>query len=63
MAEKEGKGAKGRKKPYHVWKLYEIKDGKLIRKNKFSPKGGHGYFMAEHKDRRTCGKTHYMEKK
>tara|TARA_Y100000310_G_C20679527_1_gene815096 strand:+ start:455 stop:778 length:324 start_codon:yes stop_codon:yes gene_type:complete len=50
------------KKPYQIWKLYEVKDGKLIRKNKFSPKAGEGYFMANHKDRLTCGKTYYMEK-
>lgn len=50
-------------KSYSITKLYEVKDGKLVRKNKFSPKAGEGYFMAEHKDRRTCGKTGYMEKK
>ncbi len=51
------------KKKYQIWKLYEVKDGKLSRKNKFSPKAGEGYFLAEHQDRRTCGKTNYMEKK
>lgn len=49
-------------KAYQLYKLYEVKDGKLIRKNKFSPKA-QGVFLAEHKDRRTCGKTGYMEKK
>jgi len=35
-----------------VWKYYEIKDGKLIRKKSF---------MAEHKDRYHCGKCGYTE--
>ncbi len=51
------------KKPYQIWKLYEVKDGKLVRKNKFSPKAGEGHFLAEHSDRRSCGKSGYMEKK
>ena len=32
-------------------------------KNKSCPKCGDGVFMAEHKDRRTCGRCKYMEKK
>jgi ubiquitin-small subunit ribosomal protein S27Ae len=51
-----------KKKSRQLWKLYEVKDGKLVRKNRFSPKSP-GDFLAEHKDRRTCGKTGYMEKK
>lgn len=43
------------------WQQYEVEGGKLKRNNKFSPKAGKGYFMAEHKDRRTCGKTGYTE--
>ena len=62
-AEKKEGGKEKKGKSYKIYKLYEIKDGKLTRKNKFSPKAGPGYFMAEHKDRRVCGKTYYMEKK
>ena len=51
-----------KKKKRQLWKLYEIKGETLTRKNKFSPKSK-GDFLAEHKDRRTCGKTGYMEKK
>lgn len=51
------------KKSYKIHTLYEVQGDKLVRKNKFSPKAGEGFFMAEHKDRRTCGKTKYMEKK
>lgn len=41
---------------------YEAKD-KLIRKGKFCPKCGAGVFLAEHKDRFSCGKCGYAEKK
>jgi len=55
MAKKEKK-----KKPaIQVWKLY---DGNK-RKRKTCPKCGPGVFLAEHKDRLSCGKCGYMEKK
>lgn len=40
-------------------KLY---DGAKL-KNKTCPKCGPGTVMAEHKDRKTCGKCNYMEKR
>ena len=43
------------------WEKYEIKEGKIVRKNKVCPKCGNGVFMAEHKDRISCGKCHYTE--
>jgi len=46
-------------KSVQVWKYYEIRDGKLVRKNKMCPRCGS--FMAEHRDRRTCGKCGYTE--
>tara|TARA_Y100000310_G_C20659274_1_gene803763 strand:+ start:1880 stop:2083 length:204 start_codon:yes stop_codon:yes gene_type:complete len=57
MAKKERKN----KKPSEKWKMYEFKDGKLIRKNPISLKEGAGIFMAKHKDRVTCGKSGYTE--
>jgi small subunit ribosomal protein S27Ae len=45
------------------WKMYEIKDGKIVRKNKVCPKCGNGVFMANHKDRWVCGKCFYVEYK
>ena len=57
MAKKQTKN----KKPSERWKMYELKDGKLIRKNPTSPKEGAGIFMARHKDRVTCGKSGYTE--
>jgi small subunit ribosomal protein S27Ae len=49
------------KVPSQRWKLYEVKDGKIIRKNPTSPKEGPGIFMAVHKNRKTCGKSGYTE--
>ncbi len=45
------------------WKMYEIKDGKIVRKNKVCPKCGNGVFMANHKDRWVCGRCFYVEYK
>lgn len=42
---------------------YEIKDGQIKRKNPFCPKCGAGVFMADHKDRYTCGKCGFMQRK
>lgn len=42
------------------WELYESSGG-LKRKNKSCPKCGQGTFMAQHKDRYTCGKCNYSE--
>lgn len=55
-------GVKKGKPGSQVWKLYEIQGGKLVRKNKFSPKS-QGDFMANHSDRLVCGKTKYTEYK
>ena len=42
-----------------IWKLYD----KSKRKNKTCPKCGAAVFMAEHKDRFSCGKCKYTEYK
>jgi ubiquitin-small subunit ribosomal protein S27Ae len=42
---------------------YSIENDALKRKGKFCPKCGPGVFMAEHKDRNTCGNCGYTEKK
>jgi small subunit ribosomal protein S27Ae len=41
--------------------LYSKEENGIIRKNKSCPKCGSGIFMAEHKDRRHCGKCGYTE--
>ncbi len=58
----EAKTAKKRTHGSKLWKAYKVEGDRVVRLKKFSPKAGTGYFMAEHKDRRTCGKTSYMEK-
>jgi len=40
---------------------YDVKDGKLIRKNRTCPKCGPGVFLAEHDNRVSCGKCGYAE--
>ncbi len=42
-------------------KLYQVDNQKLIRKRKTCPKCGEGVFLAEHKDRLSCGKCGYTE--
>ena len=61
-----GKPAKGggpvkKGKQYYVYKVYEVTGNTIKRKNKTCPKCS--VFMASHKDRWTCGKCGYMEKK
>jgi len=57
-----GKGAPVPKgKQYHIYKVYEVTGNSIKRKNKSCPKCS--VFMASHKDRWTCGKCGYMEKK
>ncbi len=48
-------------KQYHMYKIYEVSGTKAKAKNKTCPKCS--VFMANHKDRWTCGKCGYMEKK
>lgn len=42
-----------------VWKLYKLSETSAERLRKECPRCGHGYFMAEHKDRLTCGHCGY----
>lgn len=58
------KGAKVKKgKSFQVHKLYQVSGDKVQRKNRSCPKCGAGVFLAEHKDRASCGKCHYTEMK
>lgn len=71
MADKKPAGkpaAKGGKAPAKAKgklasSLYEVSGESAKKKNKQCPKCGPGVFMAEHKDRRTCGKCGFMEKR
>ena len=42
-----------------VWKLYKVEDTTLTRLKKECPRCGRGYFLAEHKDRMSCGNCGY----
>jgi small subunit ribosomal protein S27Ae len=42
-----------------VWKLYKIEGEVATRLRKECPRCGKGYFMAEHKDRLSCGHCGY----
>ncbi len=63
MAKKEKKGKIIRKNhvPSKRWTKYEVSGDTLKRKAKFCPKCGAGVFLAQHKDRVTCGGCGYTE--
>lgn len=60
MAKEEKKPVK-LKKTSKKWKLYEKSADGIKRKNRNCPKCGPGVFMAQHKDRVTCGQCGYTE--
>ena len=49
--------SKSKHKNVKIWKKY--KEGKTL--GKFCPRCGPGVFLAEHKNRVTCGKCGYSE--
>jgi len=62
MAEEKKKTEK-EKKTQKKWESYQVEGEGVTRKKKFCPKCGSGVFLAEHKDRLSCGHCGYMEKK
>ncbi len=58
--EKKSQKARPKSKKKHakvqVWKLYEVKDGKVVRKNESCPRCGTGTFLAKYKNRVYCGR-------
>lgn len=48
-----------RVKNIKVSEMYELKGEKVIRKKESCPKCGEGVFLAEHKDRKSCGKCSF----
>ena len=44
-----------------VYKFYKAQGDKVIRSKRDCPRCGKGTFMAEHKDRFTCGKCGFTE--
>ncbi len=43
------------------YKYYKIEGNRAIKNKKECPKCGSGVFLAEHKDRLSCGKCGYTE--
>lgn len=60
---KDNKAAAKEKKSYSISKAYEVKGDTLERKNTSCPKCGPGVLLANHKDRKACGKCGYTERK
>lgn len=52
-----------KKKAYSIASCYKVEGGKITQRPSPSPKKGAGYFMANHKNRMTCGSTGYVEVK
>ena len=62
MAAAKGKAAPAKAKgPVGKRGYYKVEGGKLVRTRKACPKCGPGVFLAEHKDRLSCGNCHYTE--
>lgn len=43
------------------WTYYSVSDNKLERKKRACPRCGSGTYLAEHKDRLSCGRCGYTE--
>ncbi len=56
-----GKPKPGKKHPNKVHENYKAEGGALKRLKRQCPKCGNGTFMAQHKDRNTCGRCSYTE--
>lgn len=57
MADKKGPG----KGEVTIYKFYSVQGDKVTRTKRDCPRCGKGTFMAEHKDRFTCGKCGFTE--
>jgi small subunit ribosomal protein S27Ae len=44
-----------------IYKFYNVQGDKVTRTKRDCPRCGKGVFMAEHKDRYTCGKCGFTE--
>lgn len=56
ISQKEKPKSKKKHTKVQIWKLYEIKDGKAIRKRESCPRCGPSTFLASFKKRKYCGK-------
>lgn len=69
MGKKKGGGEKKGKRPpskskhkkIQIWNKYEVSGKEVKRKGESCPRCGTGTFLANHKNRKTCGKCGYSE--
>lgn len=55
----KGKKLHTKAKPSKKWTAYKVENGKAVQVKKMCVKCGSGVFMAEHKNRHSCGKCWY----
>ncbi len=55
----KGKTKHTKSVPSKKWNAYKVEDGKIVRVKKICVKCGAGVFMAEHKNRYSCGSCGY----
>lgn len=60
MAKRNPKPKAKRPSP-KVWTFYKIENNKLLRLRKFCPRCGAGVYLAQHKDRLSCGRCGFTE--
>lgn len=53
--------AKGSKDQISIYKFYKLENNKVEKIKRECPRCGKGIFMADHKDRYSCGKCSYTE--
>lgn len=58
---KKGAAPAKKAKSYSVKGLYEVSGDTMKRLNQTCPKCGPSFYLAEHANRRTCGKCGYTE--
>ena len=59
--EKKGKKPHKNKPTSKKYSHYNVSGDKVTKKNRNCPRCGGGVFLAEHKDRVSCGKCNYTE--
>ncbi|MFH1649827.1 MAG: 30S ribosomal protein S27ae [Candidatus Woesearchaeota archaeon] len=59
----KGKGKKEKRQAYKAGSVYDVSGGSIKPKAKTCPKCGGGIYMAQHKNRSSCGKCGYTEMK
>ncbi len=60
-SQKERPKSKKKHTKVQIWKLYEVKDNKAVRKKEPCPRCGPGTFLAVYKNRKYCGRCGFAE--